>query len=106
MLDSLGLRVRSCETLGHSLVRLQPPALQLIYDLKNKSMTDILMTENEKRRYERQKRVVCSFLELKQRYPTAAKWRLMQVISKNENISTQAVRNMLLKKGIVTKRIR
>lgn len=69
-------------------------------------MTDILMTENEKRRYERQKRVVCSFLELKQKYPTAAKWRLMQVIAKNENISTQAVRNMLLKKGIVTKRIR
>ncbi len=69
-------------------------------------MTDILMTENERRRYERQERVVCSFLELKQKYPTAAKWRLMQVISKNESLSTQAVRNMLLKRGVVTKRIR
>lgn len=106
MLDSLGRVFGVRGMLGHSLVRLQPPALQLIYNLKNKGMTDILMTENEKRRYERQKRVVCSFLELKQKYPTAAKWRLMQVISKNENISTQAVRNMLLKKGIVTKRIR
>lgn len=65
-----------------------------------------LLTNFEKKKLARDKHLISSFLELKNKYQEVTKWRIISLIAQQENLSSQTVRKVLLQNGIIQKRIR
>lgn len=65
-----------------------------------------LMTEHELALAVRNDRFVEEFKSMSAQYKGVSKWRIIQAIAKKESTTGQTVRNVLLKRGTISKRTR